>query len=66
MLKAQSIRRRLGGSGSLMDDFPERPRHMHRKTYENLRRKGFAAEQTALSGIASSLARIKFMAANAQ
>lgn len=64
MLRAQSIRRRLGGSGSLMESFPGRPRYMHRKTYEKLRRKGFAAERRALSGIASSLARIKFMVAN--
>jgi hypothetical protein len=34
-----------------MDPFPERPRYMHRKTYEKLRRKGFAAEQRAFSGI---------------
>jgi hypothetical protein len=36
------------------------------KTYEKLRRKGFAAEQRAFSGIASNLARIRFMAANAR
>jgi hypothetical protein len=39
---------------------------MHRKTYEKLRRKGIAAEQTALSSIAGNLARFRFMAANAR
>ena len=34
-----------------MDPFPERPRYMHRKTYEKLRRKSLVAEQRALSVI---------------
>jgi hypothetical protein len=67
MLRAQSIRRRLGGSGSLMDAFPERPRYMHHKTYEKLRRKGEAAEQRALSVFAGAYryrSRLRFLAAN--
>ena len=35
MLRTQSIRRRLGGGGSLIDDFPERPHYMHRKTMKS-------------------------------
>ena len=68
MLRAQSIRRRLGGTGSLMDSFPERPRYMRRKTYEKLRRKSLVAEQRALSAIAAglsrNLSRLRFLAAN--
>jgi hypothetical protein len=68
MLRAQSIRRRLGGDGSSMDSFPERPRYMHRKTYEKLQRKGIAAEQRALSviarGLSRKLSRLQFLAAN--
>jgi hypothetical protein len=68
MLRAQSIRRRLGGSGSLMDDFPEWPRYMHWKTYEKLRRKSIVAEQRALSviggGLSRNLSRLRFLAAN--
>ena len=34
--QAQKIRERLGGSVSLFDAFPEKPRGMHRRTYANL------------------------------
>ncbi len=34
--KAQAIRTKLGGSGSLADEFPKRPKHMHRSTYMRL------------------------------
>lgn len=54
VLRAQVIRHKLGGSQSLLDPFPERPRYMHRKTYERLRRKGLAVEQIALAGVAAS------------
>jgi hypothetical protein len=36
LLKAQSIRMRLGGSGSMAEPFPPKPRKMHRKTYYKL------------------------------
>ena len=29
---------KLGGSGSVVDEFPERPKGMHRKTYNRFRR----------------------------
>lgn len=34
--RAQDIRMRLGGSGSLADDFPEKPKGMHWRTYNQL------------------------------
>ena len=37
MLKAQRIRQRLGGDGSLGEPFPEKPKGMHWRTYERLR-----------------------------
>jgi hypothetical protein len=53
---------------SLMDAFPKRPRYMHRKTCEKLRRKSVAAEQRALSviagGLSRNLSRLRFLAAN--
>jgi hypothetical protein len=64
MRRAQSIRRRLGGDGSLLDDFPARPRYMHRSTYERLRRRGMAAEQRAISMAVSHVHRLRFVAAN--
>lgn len=36
LLKAQAIRSRLGGSGSLAEDFPDKPKGMHWRTYYRL------------------------------
>src|SRR5450432_1217786 len=37
--KAQAIRQRLGGSASVMDPFPEKPKGMHWRTYDRLHRR---------------------------
>jgi len=42
--RAQAIRRRLGGSASLFEPFPEKPKGMHWRTYERLRRRALAGE----------------------
>jgi len=34
--KAQKIRMQLGGSGNMFDDFPQKPKGMHRRTYIRL------------------------------
>ena len=39
MEKARTIRQRLGGSASLADLFPEKPKYMHWKTYLRLQEK---------------------------
>ena len=42
--KGQSIRMRLGGSPSIMELFPFKPKGMHWRTYERLRREAEEAE----------------------
>jgi hypothetical protein len=49
--KAQKIRMRLGGSPSMMDDFPDRPRGMHEQTFERWRRIHDAAEERSTNGL---------------
>jgi hypothetical protein len=44
ILKAQRIRRRLGGSPSLYEPFPEKPPEMWERTYRRLREQGLQAE----------------------
>jgi hypothetical protein len=42
--KAMNIRMRLGGSPNLFDPFPQRPKGLHRRTYQRLQRIHDAAE----------------------
>lgn len=48
LTKAQKIRVRLGGSGSTAEPFPPKPRNMHRKTYDRLRRASLNAQYASL------------------
>ncbi len=54
--KALKIRGRLGGSADMTEPFPGRPRYMHRRTYQYLRRQYEAAvEQYVVSyGVTAS------------
>ena len=51
-LKAQRIRMKLGGSPSIMDEFPEKPKGMHWHTYNRLRDEAEAAEIGSWAGVA--------------
>jgi len=44
LIKTQAIRTKLGGSPSLLEDFPEKPKGMHLRTYYRLRQKADDAE----------------------
>jgi hypothetical protein len=49
--RAQDIRRRLGGSASMMEPFPEKPKGMHWSTYERLWWEHREAEMEQLVGM---------------
>lgn len=49
--KAQNIRVRLGGTGSISELFPFKPKWMHWSTYERLRRKAKDGEHCFLSKV---------------
>ena len=53
--KAQEIRRRFGGSGSLIDPFPDKPKGMHWVTYWRLREKSEGAANVVLTEMAQRL-----------
>ena len=55
LTKAQDIRRNLGGSASLLDPIPDKPKGMHWKTYWRLRHQSEQAESMALRGMARRL-----------
>lgn len=55
---AQAIRRRLGGSASIVEPFPPRPRYMHRATYKRLAEKAGRYEQKTIGQIAAWRASI--------
>jgi hypothetical protein len=52
--KAQKIRRRLGGSASLIDPFPAKPKGMHGQTYDRLWWLAHEAEITSLHAMLAS------------
>ena len=50
LLMAQKIREQLGGSLSMLDTFPPKPKGMHWKRYERLQRRHDAAAQRMTAG----------------
>lgn len=56
---ASRIRSQLGGSPSLVDPFPAKPKGMHWTTYERRRARALAYERQSLEGLQSTLARLQ-------
>jgi hypothetical protein len=51
--RAQKIRAKLGGSMSMIEPFPERPKGMHWRTYHRVWARCFNFEQANLAGLAA-------------
>ena len=49
--KSQKIRLQLGGSPNMLEEFPEKPKGMHWRTYERWRRVHDAAEERSTIGL---------------
>jgi hypothetical protein len=57
--RAQKIREQLGGSANMMEPFPEKPKGMHRSTYERLFWEHHEAEMEQLIGMREWLNRVE-------
>jgi hypothetical protein len=55
---AQKIRERLGGSPNMFDEFPDKPRGMHWRTYDRLRRLHEVAEERSAIGLMGFVERL--------
>ena len=51
LYRAQKIRRLLGGSASMFEDFPDKPKGMHWRTYDRLRGRYDRAEARSMVGL---------------
>jgi len=49
---------KLGGSASMLDDFPDKPKGMHWGTYDRLRRRHDAAEERSTFGLIGFVERL--------
>lgn len=56
--QAQNIRTRLGGGANMLEPFPEKPKGMHWRTYDRLRREHHDAETEQLAGMREWLDRL--------
>ena len=55
---SQKIRMRLGGSPNMLEEFPDKPKGMHWRTYERWRRVHDAAEERSTIGLMGFVERL--------
>jgi hypothetical protein len=58
LYRAQKIRKRLGGSVSMFEDFPDKPKGMQWRTYDRLRGRYDMAEARSMAGLEHFLNRL--------
>ena len=56
--KSQKIRMRLGGSPNMLEEFPDKPKGMHWRTYERWRRVHDVAEERSTIGLMGFVERL--------
>ena len=56
--KSQKIRIRLGGNANMLEQFPDKPKGMHSRTYERWRRVHDIAEERSNSGLMDFVERL--------
>ena len=56
--KSQKIRMQLGGSPNMLEEFPDKPKGMHWRTYEGWRRVHDAAEERSTIGLMRFVERL--------
>jgi hypothetical protein len=59
LLKAQRVRMRLGGTANMLDDFPQKPKGMHWRTYERMCRVHDAAQAHSIIGLTGFAKRLR-------
>ncbi len=57
--KAQKIRMQLGGSANMLDEFPDKPKGMHWRTYDRLHRAHDIAEERSTIGLMQFVDRLR-------
>ena len=62
--KAQKIRMRLGGSPNMFEEFPDKPKGMHWRTYDRLRHMHDVAEGRSASALMRVVERLRLKGAD--